>query len=160
MTTSSFNSKSVLTAAVYDPPCAFACRDIFGSAMLTCSGHDHSSGAHSHGQGPTSAECYASDTPWLTTLANCINKTCSDVAPWELEKYWAERVTGRLTGVPPKWTYQETLTQMQGSALPSRLLEDDEMLDFTAAFDQEIWESTRGALQQFENGEKTHSRYG
>lgn len=145
---------------MYDPPCAFACRDIFGSAILACSGHDHTSGAHSHGQGATSAECYASDTPWLTTLANCIKKTCSDAVPWELEKYWSERVTGRLTGVPPKWTYQETLAQMQGSALPRRLLEEDEVLDFTAAFEQETWESTRGALQQFENGEKTHSKHG
>jgi hypothetical protein len=49
---------------------------------------------------------------------------------------------------------------MQGSVLPSRLLEEEDMLDFTAAFDQETWESTRGALQQFEDGEKTHSRYG
>ncbi|KAJ8114247.1 hypothetical protein OPT61_g3827 [Boeremia exigua] len=145
---------------MYDPNCAFACRDIFSSAMLTCSGHDHATGAHSHGQGATSPECYASDTPWLTTLANCINQTCTDVAPWKFEKYWTERVTGRLTGVPPKWTYQETLMQMQGTELPSKMLEEDEVLDFTAAFDEETWESTRGALQYFEAGEKTHSKYG
>jgi|SRR5690242_8550524 len=128
--------------------------------MLACSGHDHATGAHSHGQGATSPECYASDTPWLTTLANCINKTCTDIAPWKLEEYWTERVTGRFTGVSPKWTYQETLAQMGGAAAPSKLLEEDELLDFTAAFDEETWESTRGALQYFEAGETTHSRYG
>ena len=145
---------------MYDPNCAFACRDIFASAMLTCSGHDHASGAHSHGQGATSAECYASDSPWLTTIANCINATCTDVMPWRLEKYWTERVTGTFTGVEPKWTYQETLVQMQGTARPTRLLEEDEMLDFTAAFDRETWESTRGTLEYFENVERTHSRNG
>lgn len=128
--------------------------------MLSCSGDDHASGAHSHGQGATSAECYASNTPWLTSLANCINKTCTDVAPWKLEKYWTERVTGRFTGVSPKWTYQQTLAQMQGSEAPSRQLEEDEMLSFTATFDEEAWVSTKGALEHFENGEKTHSRYG
>ncbi|KAF2628434.1 hypothetical protein BU25DRAFT_409995 [Macroventuria anomochaeta] len=144
---------------MYNPNCAFACRDIFSSAILICSGHDHVTGAHSHGQGATSPECYASDTPWLTTLANCINKTCTDVAPWELEKYWTERVTGRSMGVTPKWTYQETLVQMQGTEPPSRQLDEGEMLDFTAAFDEETWESTRGALQYFESAERTHSRY-
>jgi hypothetical protein len=127
--------------------------------MLSCSERAHATGAHSHGQGATSPECYASNTPWLTTLANCINKTCTNVAEWELEKYWTERVTGRFTGVQPKWTYQETLMQMQGEQ-PDRMLDEDEMLSFTASFDEETWESTRGALQNFENGERTHSRYG
>jgi len=49
---------------------------------------------------------------------------------------------------------------MGGAAAPSKLLEEDELLDFTAAFDEETWESTRGALQYFEAGETTHSRYG
>lgn len=95
----------------------------------------------------------------MTTLANCINATCTDIAPWKLEKYWTERVTGRFTGVEPKWTYQETLVQMQGSERPSRLLEDDTMLDYTAGFEVETWESSRGTLERFEDGEKTHSRY-
>lgn len=50
--------------------------------------------------------------------------------------------------------------QMLGSESPSRQLEEDEMLDFTASFDEETWESTRGALQYFENAERTHPRYG
>ncbi|KAF9692811.1 hypothetical protein EKO04_009280 [Ascochyta lentis] len=146
--------------SMYDPNCAFACRDIFSSATLGCSSHDHASSAHSHSQGATSPECYASDTPWLTTLANCINSTCTAIAPWKLEKYWSERVTGTLTGVLPKWTYQETLVQMRGDGRPSRFLEEDEMLNFTAAFDEVMWESTRGTLEYFENAERTHSRYG
>ena len=49
---------------------------------------------------------------------------------------------------------------MQEMEPPSRQLEEDEMLGFTAAFDEETWESTRGALQHFEIAERTHSRYG
>lgn len=89
-----------------------------------------------------------------------MNNTCADVTLWALEKYWNERVTGRFTGVEPKWTYQETLARMQGSEPPSRQLEEDEMLDFTAAFDEETWESTRGTLHAFEAAERTHSKYG
>ena len=43
---------------------------------------------------------------------------------------------------------------------PSRQLEEDEMLEFTANFNEKTWESTRGALECFENAERTHSRYG
>ncbi|UPX17554.1 uncharacterized protein EKO05_0007903 [Ascochyta rabiei] len=89
-----------------------------------------------------------------------ISSTCTEIAPWKLEKYWSERVTGTLTGVQPRWTYQETLVQIEQSERPSRLLEGDEMLDFTAAFDEETWESTRGTLEYFENVERTHSRHG
>jgi hypothetical protein len=88
-----------------------------------------------------------------------IHPGCTDIAPWKLEKYWSERVTGRFTGVEPKWTYQKTLAQMNGTE-PSKQLEDDEMLDFTANFNEKTWESTRGALEHFENAERTHSRYG
>lgn len=127
--------------------------------MLECSGHDHAAGAHSHGAGPTSAECYAGDTPWLTTIAYCISKKCADIAPWKLEKYWADQIT-KNKDVQPKWTYQATLTEMVGLEVPSRELEDDEMLNFTAVFNEKTWEAIRGTLYHFELVESRHSKYG
>ncbi|KAH7092188.1 ferric reductase like transmembrane component-domain-containing protein [Paraphoma chrysanthemicola] len=150
-----------LTQAVYQPNCAFACRDQFSSAHLECTSMDHGGGGH-HGSSATSKECYAGNTPWLTTLAYCINATCTDVPKYTLEAYWAERVTKSERGnkLQPKWTYQETLEQMAGLPPPTKELEEDEELNFTALYNSEAWESTRGALQHFELAESMHSRYG
>ncbi|KAF2257524.1 hypothetical protein CC78DRAFT_235507 [Lojkania enalia] len=148
---------------MYKPNCAFACRASFESAMLTCSEHDHGAGgAHNHGFGPTPPECRAADEPWLTTLAYCINSTCADIAPWRLEKYWADKCTGD-PAVQPKWTYAETLMELERSAPPTEELDmDDEMpvLNFTSLYNHDAWESQRGTLWHFENAETMHSRYG
>jgi hypothetical protein len=147
---------------MYKPNCAFACRSLFEGAMLSCSTDEHSHGAHNHGTGPTPPDCRANSTPWLTTLAYCINSTCTDVAPWELEKYWAEQCTGDAS-VQPKWTLAETLIEVEKNGRPTRKLEMEEemaLLDFTALYDGEAWESYRGTLWHFEYAETLHSRYG
>ncbi|CAO2651950.1 Nn.00g002330.m01.CDS01 [Neocucurbitaria sp. VM-36] len=146
---------------MYQPNCAFACRDQFSSALLECTLMDHTGGGH-HGSSATSPECYAQDTAWLTTLAYCINQTCTDIPKFKLEAYWAERVTKSVRGnkLEPKWTYQETLFRMDGQAPPDKALGEDEVLNFTARYDSETWESTRGALQHFELAETNHAKYG
>jgi hypothetical protein len=143
---------------VYNPNCAFACRGLFASALLECSSHDHASGAHSHhSPGPTSAACYAGDTPFLTTVANCINMTCTDIEPWKLEKYWAEQITKDVT-VVPKWSLHETLTHMANMEPPTQQLGKNLVLNFTAAFDQRAWDRTRGTMNAFEYAEVMNSR--
>lgn len=146
---------------MYKPNCAFACRSSFDSAMLVCSTQDHATGGHSHGTGPTPPECRANDTSWLTTLAYCINATCANgnVEIWKLEKYWADKGTGDPS-VRPKWTYQETLVELEKSEKPTRELKEDEMLNFTALYNEETWESYRGTMFYFEHAETMHSRYG
>jgi hypothetical protein len=96
----------------------------------------------------------------LTTLAYCINSTCADygVEAWEVEKYWADKCTNDAK-VAPKWTYAETLTELGKMDGPVRSLGEEEMLDFTAVYDGEIWERHRGTLNAFENAESTHSLY-
>jgi hypothetical protein len=147
---------------MYKPNCAFACRSVFADAMLSCSTDDHGHGAHNHGTGPTPPDCRAGSTPWLTTLANCINATCADVEPWKLEKYWADKCTGD-PAVQPKWTYAETLVELEKTGKPTQMLDPEEempLLDFTADFDRDTWESYRGTLFHFEWAETIHSRYG
>ncbi|KAF2000908.1 ferric reductase transmembrane component 4 [Amniculicola lignicola CBS 123094] len=146
---------------MYLPNCAFACRSTFSSAVLTCTDHDHEGGGHSHGAGPTSPECYASDEPWLTTLAYCIKSTCADynVPAWQLEKYWADKCTNDQA-VQPKWTYQQTVEELAKVPAPTKELGEEEMLNFTALYNAETWEGYRGTLSHFENAETRHSRYG
>ncbi|KAF2748707.1 hypothetical protein M011DRAFT_457430 [Sporormia fimetaria CBS 119925] len=148
--------------SMYKPNCAFACRSHFASAMLSCSGDDHFQGAHSHGAGPTSPDCRAGDTAWLTTLAYCINSTCTDVAPWRLEQYWADKCTGDPS-VQPKWTYAEALVELEKSGPPTQELDEEAempVLNFTALYNQQSWETARGTLFHFEYAETMHSRYG
>ncbi|KAK4442545.1 ferric reductase like transmembrane component-domain-containing protein [Podospora aff. communis PSN243] len=143
---------------MYDPSCAFGCSDALGGFMLECSDHDHVSSGHSHGGGgPTSPECRAGDTPWLTTLAYCIDTMCPESVPaWKKEKYWAEQSTGSKT-VAPKWTFAEALTQVKEP--PTREVGEEEMLNFTAIANHESWESNTLTRQYFEDAETTHSRY-
>ena len=97
----------------------------------------------------------------MTTLAYCINSTCAgdDVQAWELEKYWADKCTDDAK-VAPKWTYAEALVELGKMDEAVRTLGEEEMLDFTAVYDGELWESHRGTLNAFENAENTHSQYG
>ena len=144
---------------MYKPHCAFACRSSSESAMLMCSTDEMSSGAHNHGTGPTPPECRAQDEGWLTTLAYCINATCTDVAPWRLEKYWADKCTGDPK-VQAKWTYAQTVQVLEKQEKPTQKLGDDEMIMSTLLYDADTWEYYRGTLWAFENAEKVHSRYG
>ncbi|CAI6332360.1 unnamed protein product [Periconia digitata] len=148
---------------MYKPNCAFACRNSMSSVMLSCSDMDMAGGHHGHGGAmPTSPECYAEDEPWLTSLAYCINETCDDtVAPWVLEKYWFDQCTGDKTGVQPKWTYQQSLEQLQNKSAPTKKIGDlgeHDILDSTMLYDDFLWESFRGTLWAFENAETHHSR--
>ncbi|KAK0625796.1 ferric reductase like transmembrane component-domain-containing protein [Immersiella caudata] len=144
---------------MYDPSCAFGCSDALSGYMLECSDHDHVSSGHSHGGGgPTSPECRAGDTPWLTTLAYCIDTMCEESVPaWKKEKYWAEQSTGSKT-VAPKWTFAEALAQVREP--PTREVGEEEMLNFTAIANHESWESNKVTREFFEIAETTHSRYG
>jgi predicted ferric reductase len=128
--------------------------------MLTCSGHDHGGGGH-HGGGATTPECRAGDTPWLTTLAYCINSTCpEDIAAWKLEKYWVDECTGDPSTLP-KWSYQEALNQITEKPT-EELSKEDEMptLNYTALYNQESWEMFRGTLNAFARAETNHSKWG
>jgi hypothetical protein len=149
---------------MYKPNCAFACRDQFSMAMLECTTMDDMGGDGMDmgmSMGSTSPECYAGNTPWLTTLAYCIDATCIDVPKFKLEAYWAERVTKDERGnqILPKWTYQETLYKMTDMEKPTKALEMDVELNFTALYDPAAWEASKGAMWAFELAETTHSRY-
>ncbi|KAB5566033.1 ferric reductase like transmembrane component-domain-containing protein [Coniochaeta sp. 2T2.1] len=144
---------------MYDPSCGFACLDALSGYMLDCSDHDHVSSGHSNGGGgPTTPECRAGDTPWLTTLAYCIDSTCEASVPaWKKEKYWLEQSTGSKT-VAPKWSFAQALAQVK--EVPTREVGEDEMLNFSALVNHESWQTNKLTREFFEEAETTHSRYG
>ncbi|KAK5059984.1 hypothetical protein LTR84_009867 [Exophiala bonariae] len=98
-----------LGTTAYKPYCCTACRASLAAATLACTPHHHG-GAHSHGA-TTPPDCYASDEAFLTSLAYCLNVTCTDqeqLPIWELEKWWAQKVTENPT-VPPTLLYTQAL---------------------------------------------------
>ncbi|KAK0651111.1 ferric reductase like transmembrane component-domain-containing protein [Cercophora newfieldiana] len=144
---------------MYDPACAFGCSDTLSGYMLDCSDHDHVSSGHSHGGGgPTTPECRADNTPWLTTLAYCIASNCDASVPaWKKEKYWLEQSTASKS-VAPKWTFAEALAQVK--EVPTREVGEEEMLNFTAVANHESWQMNTLTREFFEEAETAHSRYG
>ncbi|KAK4174683.1 ferric reductase like transmembrane component-domain-containing protein [Triangularia setosa] len=146
---------------MYDPSCGFGCYDSVSGYMLECSVMDHGPvGAHSHGAGgPTSPECRASDTYFLTTLAYCMNTTCDASTPrWKLEKFWSEQATGSKT-VASKWSYAEALAQIKEPPT-DEYGEDDHHLTRTVLLDAETVKANTLTREYFEYAEMIHSRYG
>ncbi|KAK4186937.1 ferric reductase like transmembrane component-domain-containing protein [Podospora australis] len=146
---------------MYDPSCAWGCYDVVSGYMLECSVHDHGPvGAHSHGAGgPTSPECRAGDTPFLTTLAYCMSTMCdSSIPASKLEKFWEQQATGSKT-VAAKWSYGETLAKIQEA--PTTEFSEDEMhLNRTVLLDHESVHANAITREHFEYAEIIHSRYG
>ena len=103
-------------ANAYDPFCATSCLRSFASLMLDCS--NTTGDMLGMMVMTTSTECYASNTPFLTSVAWCTHVKCAglDLAPSELESWWETVVTGQqaagVSTVPPKWSYQESLAQV------------------------------------------------
>jgi hypothetical protein len=140
----------------YAPPCAFACYNALSSAMLECTSMDHS-GGHGHGAGPTSPECRAGDTAFLTTLAYCMEFNCGANTPtWERELFWSKHVTGD-EAVLPKWDYSITLKEI--SEAPTVVYNSSELLNHTVLLDQESYDMQYNFNVIFDRMEGLQSRY-
>ncbi|KAG5745599.1 hypothetical protein H9Q69_013337 [Fusarium xylarioides] len=115
----------------YDPPCAYACRAVIGSAPLDCPSMDHHStgmSEHSHG-GSTLAPCIAQNGDFLRTLAYCLNTRCADISASTLEAYWAQQATGDKT-VSTEWMYGAALANV--TAPPKKTYTAGDTLNYTA----------------------------
>lgn len=136
---------------MFKPLCAFSCRSAISTAMLACS-----EGAGQSIFPVTPPACYAEDTPFLTTLAYCIESTCAEsVEGWVLEKYWREQAAGDKA-LLPKWTYREALSEV--SEPPSQEL--GPVLNYTAVITQEMWEIHANSMDYYAWQELLHARYG
>lgn len=109
----------------------------------------------------TTPACRAEDTPFLTTLAYCINSTCAsfDITAHKLEDYWYRQASGS-EAVFPKWTYQEALVQVAADPPTANLSEIGEVLNITVVVEEETWAGYYSAHKYFEISETTHSTYG
>jgi len=96
--------------------CAYACRGSIAGWMLDCpdAAHHHHERRAMMAMAPPSPACYASNDPFLTSLAWCIKTHCpADLPVSLLERYWEANVAGRMEDQPrPKYSYQDALARI------------------------------------------------
>jgi hypothetical protein len=63
---------------LYDPTCAFACRDTISSSFLNCSSEELAMDDMDMSGSSTDPECYATDDAFLGSLAWCISTHCQE----------------------------------------------------------------------------------
>lgn len=143
---------------MYDPSCAFACKQTIQYASISCSsGQGHR--LRDTVDGAATPGCRAGDDDFLTTLAWCLNEKCPpfSVEEWRLEKFWAEEVTGDPT-MTPKWTYGETLQQVETT--PEVEWQQGQILNFTAIVPEDMWDIQRRSMEDSRRQEGLHAVYG
>lgn len=158
---------------MYDPPCAFACRDTAQGWMLDCANTDGGGDDHTDDDEMDdmegmegmddmempSSECYANNDPYLQTLAWCISMHCDGISTSKLEEFWASNVAGSLANEPsPKYTYQMALQMV--TEPPTSIISTGVTLDTPSLVDEEVYLSSYLGNHGFENMEARTSRYG
>lgn len=146
---------------MYDPGCAAACRDTVSSWMLDC-GDAGNVGASHHGDmhhETPSPLCYATNDPFLQTLALCMDMHCKGETISKLESWWEKYLVGRQRGQPqPKISYQQALAAIKER--PTTIIGDEDVLNATSLVDNDVWLSNYNGDHGYDITEATSSTYG
>ncbi|KAK3299525.1 uncharacterized protein B0H64DRAFT_337564 [Chaetomium fimeti] len=154
-----------LGQAQYAPvTCAYACRSSMGSWMLDCGHGDHGDDSHhgDHGGGDSdmssghmmsmmpTPECYATNDPFLMSLAWCIKTHCpGDLTISQLEEFWEMNVAGRNEEQPlPKYSYQDALDRI--TATPTTVYNSSLVLNGTELVSEYFYAMVYGSLEGIE----------
>ncbi|KAG7284023.1 hypothetical protein NEMBOFW57_010381 [Staphylotrichum longicolle] len=135
--------------------CAYACRSSIAGWMLDCPDAEH----HDHGHGESrgmmmmampSPACYASNDPFLTSLAWCIKTRCPEDIPNSLlERYWEMNAAGRKDVQPlPKYSYQDALARV--TTPPTAVHNSSLVLNSTELVSDFFYSMVYGSLEGIE----------
>jgi len=131
--------------------CAYSCRNSISGWMLDCPDAEHH---HGGGGGMmmahTSPACFASNDPFLTSLAWCIKTHCPDTIPISLlERYWEMNVAGRKDDQPlPKYSYQDALARI--TTPPTEVHNSSFVLNQTELVSEFFYSMVYGSLEGIE----------
>ena len=145
---------------MFQPPCAYACRDTVSSWPLDCPGADMS-GMDMDGMGMSQPdpECLATNDAYLQTLAWCMSTHCIGIDPATLEGYWQLNVAGRQDVQPsPKESYQQALAKV--TFPPTTVINSSDTLNVTSLVDEKSYVANYNADANFELMEITQEQYG
>ncbi|KFY34286.1 hypothetical protein V494_06907 [Pseudogymnoascus sp. VKM F-4513 (FW-928)] len=102
----------------------------------------------------TSEECYAVNTPWLQTMAYCIQQNCN--ADGYSSDKQAKCFSVQAVGGASKPTFQDSLP---ARAPTIELAEDAMWLNSTSLVNKNTYSSIFGTLKEFTRQEYMHTRY-
>ncbi|KAH8725772.1 ferric reductase like transmembrane component-domain-containing protein [Phaeosphaeriaceae sp. PMI808] len=146
----------------YDPYCAMFCLRSLSSLMLGCSSGGEHVGMHAM---MTSTSCWASDTPYLTSLAWCMHEKCAadNIPNSKLEWFWEHETTGQQSAgvktVKPKWSYAEALAEVK-SKPTFQLRRGDTELNATALVSPETYKAQWNVLFSIQREITVENGYG
>ena len=113
----------------------------------------------------TSSLCWASNTPYLTSLAWCMHTKCAEfnVPNSKLESFWEQEATGQSTAgvstVPAKWSFAEALANVPGPPL-YQLTVDDLDLNTTSLVPSETYLMQWNVLTSVQRETTVENGYG
>ena len=144
----------------YQELCCQACHDSLSSLYLNCTTFTESGDTSMEMNtdmkimGTTSDECYASNVPWLQTMAYCIQQRC------DAEGYGAKKQAKCFSKLAVAGALEPTLQNSLPTAAPTaELLEDAMWLNVTSLVNSNVYYNTRGSLKEFARSEYIHTRY-
>lgn len=154
-----------ITMQMYQPACAFACRDVASGSSLACTameedhmGMDDMDGMDMMMGGSTEPDCYATDDSFLQTLAYCMYQKCDGISNSTLETFWQANVAGRAQVQPsPKETYMQALAKV--TTPPTETLVYGDPLNKTMLIGDDDYEQNWNGDQGFERNETKNSTY-
>ena len=146
----------------YDPYCAMSCLRSLYALTLSCSNMGDTVGMMTM---TTSSSCWASNTPYLTSLAWCMHTKCAefDVPNSKLESFWEQEATGQSTAgvatVPAKWTFAEALANAPHPPT-SQLTATDTELNSTSLVPLDVYQMQWNILTSVQREVTIENGYG
>lgn len=150
--------------SLFQDLCCQSCHDSLSSLYLSCTtfteGDDMSMSMSMDMDmgmgmtGTTSDECYATNIPWLQTIAYCIQQNCN-ADGYSAEKQAKCFRTQAVAGASEP-TFQNSIP---ATAPTVELSEDAIWLNFTSLVNRNTYYATHGTLKEFARSEYIHTRY-
>ncbi|TLS22377.1 uncharacterized protein PpBr36_09920 [Pyricularia pennisetigena] len=142
----------------YDPPCGYACRNVFGAAPLNCTTNTDSTAGEHTPEPEARPRCIAHNDNFLQTLAYCLGTRCvaDGVSAARLETFWAEHATGDPAVLADR-TYGAVLAGI--TSPPTRVYKSGDTLNYTALIADEDYQYQASWNRFYDWQEAVHSTY-
>ncbi|KAI9647605.1 hypothetical protein NHQ30_003990 [Ciborinia camelliae] len=148
--------------SMYQDLCCQACHDSLSSLYLSCTTFDSGNGmsmdmsmsTNMAMDVVTSNECYATNIPWLQTMAYCIQQNCNAdgySAEQQAKCFSAHAVAGALNP-----TFQDSIPAIAPTV---ELSADALWLNVTSLVNGNKYYATHGTEKEFARSEYIHTRY-
>ncbi|CAI6341382.1 unnamed protein product [Periconia digitata] len=132
--------------SMYEPSCAFGCQKILQKSQLGCS--------TAIGSVPgfeTADQCYASNKPYLLSLASCLHEHCEEPS-WMVSRFWATQNAHR-----PAYGFREAL-DLSGDS-PLDVLVPGAPLNNPHAITRDDWKTADTSMHDFAHTEAKSSEF-